>query len=194
MNGMEMEMRPPYVKWERGEVEDRDATIKAGHFVSKPIDYAHVTRAGQKDTLVKEANAFINDSFRAAKESRMPASWPEHFKQSYERWKAGNDAEVSGTPIKGWTVLSASQQAAIISAGVLSVEDLSELPDSELQRIGMGAIQFKQKAISWLAAASNIGKAAEQLAAQDVRIQELTKLVEEMKSALAASQKQTAKA
>lgn len=193
MNGMELEMRPPYVKWTREEVEDRAASIEKGHFVGKPVDYANVTRPGQKDTLVKEANTYINDCFRAAKEGRMPANWPEHFKQSYERWKLGNDAEVDGTPIKSWVVLSASQQAAVIAAGVLSVEDLAELPDSELQRIGMGAMSYKQKAIAWLTAAKDVGQAASKIAAQEAKITELSNLVQTMSEQLAALQNNAAK-
>jgi len=193
MYGMEMELRPPYIKWERGEIEDRAASDKAGHFVGKAVDYAHVTRPGQKDTLVKEAEAYIKDSFRAAKEGRMPASWPEHFKQSYERWKQGTDAVVDGTPIKGWPVLSASQQAAVLAGGVLSVEDLADLPDSELQRIGMGAGTFKQKAIAWLTAAKDVGQAAFKIAAQEAKITELSTIVQNLSEQLAAIQNNAAK-
>lgn len=193
MNGLEVEMRPPYVVWEEGEVEDRAATIEKGHYVSKRVDYALVTRPGQKDTLRKEAQTYINDCFRAAKEGRMPASWPEHFKLNYERWKAGTSAEIDGTPIKGWQILSAAQQNAIIAAGILSVEDLAQLPDSELPRIGMGAVSYKQKAIAWLGAAKDIGKAAEKMAAQDVKIAELTALTQKLSEQLSAMNKPTAK-
>jgi hypothetical protein len=190
---LEMEMRPPYVTWTEGEVEDRAKTLESGHFVGKRVDYANVTRPGQKDTLVKEANAYIADCFRAAREGRMPAAWPEHFKQSYERWKAGTDAAVDGTPIKGWPVLSAAQQSAIIAAGILSVEDLAQMSDSELPRIGMGAGSYKQKAIAWLGAAKDIGKTAEQVSAQAVKIQELETLVQRLSEQLALTQNTPAK-
>ena len=191
---MDLEMRPPYITWTEGEIEDRTKTLEAGHFVGKRIYYANVTRPGQKDTLVKEAETYISDCFRAAKEGRMPASWPEHFRQSFDRWKAGTTADVDGTPIKGWPVLSAAQQSAIISAGILSVEDLAQLPDSELQRIGIGAVSYKQKAIAWLTSAKDIGQTAEKLAAQDTEIQELKRLVQNLSEQLAIKANTTAKA
>lgn len=179
MNGMELEMRPPYIKWVREEKEDRVKTLEAGHYVGVAVDYAHVTRPGQKDTLVKEALSFIADSQEAARQQRLPQAWVEMYKQSYERWKQGTDAVVDGTPIKGWPSLSAGAQEAVIRAGILSVEDLAQLPDSELGRIGMGAQGYKQKAAAWLAAANDIGKAAERLNAQEQKIAQLEALVAE---------------
>lgn len=179
MNGMETEMRPPYIKWVREEKEDREKTKEAGHFVPAAVDYAHVTRPGQKDTLVKEAGAFIKDSQEAARQGRLPQAWVEMYKNSYERWKQGSDASVDGTPIKGWPVLGAGSQEAIIRAGIFTVEDLAQFPDAELSRIGMGAQAYKQKAISWLMAANDVGKAAEQLADQAQKISQLEAIVAE---------------
>jgi len=186
MQATDLEMRPPYIKWERQEIEDRAKTIETGHFVPKFVDYAHVTRAGQKDTLVKEAEAFIRDSEANAKQGRLPQAWVEHYRMSYDRWKKGTDADVDGTPIKGWGAIGASQQEAIIRAGVLTIEDLSQLPDSELPRIGMGAVSYKQKAIAFLATAKDVGQAAERIAAQSVKIEELSTLVQSLSEQLAA--------
>lgn len=178
MQSMEMEMRPPYITWHRVESEDRAATAEKGHYVPKFVDYAHVTRPGQKDTLVKDANDFIRDSFVQVKQQRLPAAWAELYKQSYERWKSGEEGQVDGTPIKGWSAIGAGAQEAIIRAGVLSIEDLAQMPDSQLQQIGMGAMGYKQKAIAWLAAGKDIGKVAEQIIAQEVKMKAMQETID----------------
>jgi hypothetical protein len=180
MMNPQMEMRPPYITWKVEQVEDRAASLETGHYVSRDIHYAHVTRPGQKDTLVKEANDFIKDSFDGAKSGRIPAAWAEHYKSEYERWKAGTTGDVKGTPIKGWPALGPAAQEMLIRAGVQTVEDLADYPDGSIQNLGMGAIAYKQKAVAWLMSAKDIGKTAETLAALQVKVDAQQKFIDEL--------------
>ena len=43
-----MQARPPYVQFEMRAVEDRQASIDAGHYVAKDVAYAIITPAGSR--------------------------------------------------------------------------------------------------------------------------------------------------
>lgn len=186
------ENRPPYVVFERRPVEDRNASIAAGHYVSKDVDVAIITRPGSRDTLEKDAKTWLAEIAEKARknEGGVPPTWPIAFNAAYKAFLEGEELPVSGTPIKGWPVLSPSAQKDIIAAGIRTVEDLADIPESSLPTIGTGGIAFKQKAKAWLEAAKGPGKVTEQLNAQAQQIAELTvltkKLIEENKALSAA--------
>jgi len=176
MTGVVDNSRPPYVMFERRAVEDRAASLAAGHYVSKDVDFAIITRPGSRDTLDKEAIVWLSEIREKGRMNAIPSTWFEAFNASYKAWKDGEEVPPNGTPIKGWPILSPSAQKDLIHAGIRTVEDLADMPDQELSVIGTGALSFKQKAKSWLAAAQDTGKLAEQMAALVVQITELTTL------------------
>lgn len=168
--------RPPYVAFERRAVEDRSASIAAGHYVSKDVDIAIITRPGSRDNLEKDALTWLAEIREKGRKDEIPRSWYEGFSASYKSWKDGEEAPVSGTPIKGWPVLSPAAQKDLIHAGIRTVEDLANLPDGDVGMIGTGAIAYKQKAVAWLAAANGTGKVVEQISALTTQVKELTDL------------------
>lgn len=172
--------RPPYVSWETRQVEDRNASIAAGRYVAKDVDFAVITRPGSRDSQDEVAEDWLKKIAEKARKGDVPANWHAAFKESYEFWKKGQEAPVSGTPIKGWGLLSPAAQKDLIQAGIRTVEDLAEFSDSELSQIGTGAMSYKQKAKAFLLAAQSTGKAAEQIAAQAKQIEELTELVKSL--------------
>jgi hypothetical protein len=173
--------RPPYVIWEMRPVEDRNASIAAGHIVEKDVAFAVITRPGSRDTLETVAEDWLN-KLRTNKE--LPPNWYPAFKQSFDSWQKGETAAVDGTPIKGWSVLGAGAQKTLISAGIMSVEDLANTSDQDLQNVGTGAMSFKLKAKAWLESAAGPGKAAEKAAAQDAKIADLMALAEKQAKAI----------
>lgn len=170
MNQIEEKDRPPYVRWEIRAVEDRTASLAAGAYVAKDVDYAIIMRPGSKDTVEKEARVWLNEIKAKARENMIPATWPAAFEASYKMWKEGEEMPPNGTPIKTWPPLSPAQSQMIIRAGILTVEDLANLPDSELGIIGIGGLGLKQKAQSWLQSKNSL---AEENAALKVRTAEL---------------------
>jgi len=168
--------RPPYVAYEYRAVENRDASIAAGHFVSKDVAYAIITRPGSRDTLDKEAETFLREYKEKARQGVIPQVWYDSFKASFDAWKTGEELPVDGTPIKGWQVLSPSAQKDLIRIGIRTVEDLAAYPDGDLSNIGTGAVSYKLKATAWLEAAKGPGKVAEQMAAQAIQLQQLIDL------------------
>jgi hypothetical protein len=176
------EERPPYVAWEMRSVEDRDASIKAGHEVHKEVAFAVITRPGSRDTLDKEALVWLKELKQKAKDGNVPMTWPMAFQQSFDEWLKGETGAVNGTPIKGWTAIGAAAQKTLLAAGIQTVEDLANLPDGDLQNLGTGAIGFKLKARAYLEAATGPGKLAEQMTALQVQMASLVELTKKQAS------------
>ena len=183
MNQTEEKDRPPYVQWIVRPVEDRNASIAAGAYVAKDVDFAIIMRPGSKDTVEKEARVWLNEIKAKARENTIPATWPAAFEASYKMWKDGEELPVNGTPIKLWPALSPAQVQMITRAGILTVEDLAQLPDSEVGVIGIGGLGLKQKAQSWLQSKNSL---AEENAALKTRTSELETQVAAMMAEIQA--------
>ena len=157
--------RPPYVTFEFRAEEDREASIAAGHFVSRDIAYALITPMGSKDRIERVAEDWFVKLAGDVQENRFPAEWLRAFRGAFEDWKAGRATPVSGTAIENWPPASPSQVKTLLDLKVRTVEDLSVANEETLARIGMGGRGLKQKAIDWLASAKDVGKLAEELSA-----------------------------
>lgn len=191
--------RPPYVVFEVRSVEDRNASIEAGHYVAKDVNFAIVTRPGSRDSLEIEAESWLASLKQKGSGPNpvIPPNWYKGFQAAYDEWKKGNILPAHGTPIKGWGVLSPSLQETLIRGGFLTVEDLAQAGDSELANVGTGGISLKLKAQAWLEAAANAGKSAERVTELAAKIADLTALVEKLleeNKALKAAKPATIKA
>jgi hypothetical protein len=167
------EQRPSYVVFERKGVEDRAASLAQGRYMEKNIDFAIITPIGSKDRIPREVNDWFKTLDQQAREERIPKEWPTQYRAAYEAWKRGEEIPLQGTPVKGWAVLSPAQQANVISANVLTVEDLAQINDEGIKRIGMGALELRDKAIAWLKSAAGHGVATQENAALHARIRQL---------------------
>lgn len=168
--------RPPYVVFERRAIEDRNASIASGHYCSKDIDIAIITRPGSRDNLEKEAKVWLAELREKTRQQLIPPNWYDAFNTAYESWKKGEELPENGTPIRGWPVLSPAVQKDLIALGIRTVEDLAALPDGNLGSIGTGAVSYKQKAVAWLEAAKDKGKVIEQVSALSTQVAELVAL------------------
>lgn len=171
---MEIEkQRPSYVRFERRAVEDRSATMAEGHYVAKDVDFALITPIGSKDVIPRQVDEWIKQLHQQAKEDRIPIAWVPQYEAAYAAWKRGEDVPLNGTPIKGWQMASPAMQKNITSANVLTVEDLAVCNDEALHRIGMGAVDMKQKAVAWLKAAKDTGVVAQENAGLHAKLKAL---------------------
>lgn len=141
---------PPFVRFVRVKVEDKNASKAAGRYISKEIDYAYVTPIGSKDIVKHKVTDWWPMLERNVAQGRMPREWLESFKKRYEMFCNGQELHVDGTPIKGWEMISEEQQELLINLNIVNVESLASLNDEGLSRIGMGAAQLKRKAQIWL--------------------------------------------
>ena len=168
-----MEARPPYVRFETRAVEDRTASINAGHYVGKDVDFALITPQGSKDVVEREVLLWFTHLDAECKADRFPREWLKAYKELYKDWKDGRETPLSGTPIKEWPVLRPTQVKMLLDINVRTVEDLAAANEETLSRIGMGAHDLKSKAKAWMDSAQDKGKLAEKVAALEAENNDL---------------------
>lgn len=195
----QMKERPSYVIFETRPVEDRTASLEAGHYVAKDQVFAVITPAGSKDRTDREAESWLKSLAQLVEEGRFPQEWLDSYHAKYEAYKRGQEIPENGYSIRNWPLLSPGQLDTLIKLHVLTVEDLATANEQTLNRIGMGSRALKEKAIAFLAAPTAGGKLAEQQAALTVANQQLQETVNaqqvkmtELSAALAALQAKAA--
>lgn len=185
--------RPPFVTFEAKAEEDREATIKAGHYVPKEVVYALITPQGSKDRIERQVDEWFTQLRQSVQEDRFPREWLRHYEETYRAWKEGRQLPENGVPILTWPVLSPVQVKQLIDLNIRTVEDLSNANEETIMRIGMGGRALKEKAISWLKAAASGGKITEELASLKAQLSDqkaenakLQSQVNELKAKVAA--------
>jgi hypothetical protein len=116
-------------------------TEEAGHPVFEDVPFIKIQVPGDPTTL-------IDTKLRDHHKRRFARHWA-HFQQ-YQ-----NAAPVIGTPLAEWAVVSRSQADNLRVVGVMTVEQLADLTDAQVQRIGMGGEQLRRKAQTWLKQATD---------------------------------------
>jgi len=146
----------PFIRFERRPIEDKAASVAAGHYVARDVDYALITPPYSKDVLIKKVDAWLEQLKTDVSNNRVPQSWVDAQKKAYSYFLKGQELPLEGTPIKGWGMISPAQQETLVKMHVLTVEQLAAMNDEGVRRVGIGAIELKNKAIAWL---KNIKKA-----------------------------------
>ena len=162
--------RAPYVRFEKGVVDDPQASVAAGHYVGRDVDYALVTPPYTRDVFKQEAKDFFQNMKSDAAAGRIDPEWLKKWESDYAAWQKGEEIPLVGTPIKGWLMASPAQQQACIQANILTVEDLAQANDEGVVRLGLGGQQLRTLARSALAATNDIGKVVMESAAKDQKI------------------------
>lgn len=165
MNVSIQEGRPAYVVFETHAEEDRQATLDAGHYVPKDVDYAFITPQGSKDRIPRQVQDWFANLEGEVQSGRLPEAWLASYKAKYKAWKEGSALPESGTPVVNWPAISPGQVKALQAAHLLTLEDLAVANEQAIAQLGMGGRQLKQRAIDWLAAAKDTGKVAEEISA-----------------------------
>lgn len=155
----------PYVAFESRTEEDVLESKKQGRMVWKDQHYARITPPGSRDVHYEAIPDWWGKMALEAKSGRVMPEWLDHWRAGYEKWKQGKELPVDGTPIRGWNMLSGSQQENIIACNILTVESLAVATSEAMGRLGMGALELKRRAEAWLAQQSTIEPAAMKMSA-----------------------------
>lgn len=185
--------RPAYVRFERIPVEDKQASVRDGHYVARDVDYALITPPYSKDVFKQKVDAWLADLKFQVQNDRIPQEWVDQYDRQYQAWKNGQEIPLNGTAIRGWGVISPAQQETLIRMNIMTVEDLSLINDEGIKRVGMGAIDLKNKAKAWLAQLQDKGPLTQKMAAVEAEnsllkasVETLSVNLEAMKAQLAA--------
>jgi len=161
------EERPAYVRFEMRPIEDKPASIREGRYVAKDVAFALVTPPYSKDCVEYKVEQWLANMQRNIQDGRIPDAWAKQWKAAYEAWRNGQAVPLSGTPIKGWGVISPAQEAMLIAMQCLTVEDLAAVNDEGLRRLGMGGVELRGKAKTWLESMNNHGAVTVKMAAME---------------------------
>lgn len=114
----------------------------------------------------------------------------ERWPKEYEAFKKGQEMPLDGTPLEEWNVLTKSALYELKSFGFRTIEDVSEMTEHAVQRLGMAGRPLKLKAVAYLSEADRTRiansvieaneKLQSQLADRDVKIQNLQEQVDAM--------------
>jgi len=157
------EDRPAYVRFELRAVKDNEASLKAGHYVSKDEEIVLIMPPYSKDCHENTVPRWLPQLDREVNNGRIPIKHKELWLEIYARWKKGLEPPVNGTSVKDWNAISPAQCQNLINAGCRSIEDLAQVNDEGMRRIGMGANDLKNKAKAWLQAAKDHGPLTEEV-------------------------------
>lgn len=149
--------RPAYVRFKTVTVEDKEASLRDGHWTGRDIHYALITPPYSRDIIEIKVSQWKLNMAQDVRNVRMPDEWQQNYLRQYDAWTKGLEVPLSGVPIKGWGVISPAQQEMLIRLGILTVEDMAQVNSEGLQRIGMGAVEIKNKAAAWLAQLNDKG-------------------------------------
>ena len=94
--------------------------------------------------------------------------WP----KEYAAFKSGRAAPLEGTPLREWPVsaMTAARAEELAFFNIKTVEQLSALNDAQLQNLGMGARELRERARLWLAVAKSGAAPLERLQAENERL------------------------
>jgi hypothetical protein len=146
----ELKERPAQIEFKRVGVEDQVASKREGRYMTTDVDYVTVFIPYSRDTNVFTVEQWLLNLEQYTREGRIPQDWLPNYKRLYEAWKNGQELPPDGTPIKGWGVLSPAQQENLIHYRIMTVEDAAGMGEDIMRKIGMGAMEIKNKAKTWL--------------------------------------------
>lgn len=185
------EERPAYVRFERRPVEDKVASVAQGRYVARDVDFALITPPYSKDCVEHKVDKWFAENDRKVRIGRMPKEWAKMYRDAYQLWLDGQEIPEQGTPIKGWGLISPAQQEMLIRINCRTVEDLAAINDEGMKRIGMGALELKNKAVNWLRTLKDHGPLAMQVTTLETenkllreQVGTLVKKVEQLQAAL----------
>lgn len=174
---------PAWVRFEMRGVEDREATIKNGHYTERDVEFALITPPYSKDCNEKEVTAWLSELADNLRQNRISQGWHDGYVAKYKAWKSGQEIPEDGIPIKGWTMISPAVQSNLLAINVRTVEALAKMNDEGMKRYGMGALDLKNRAIAWLKAAKNIAPVAQENAALKTEVEGLKEQVKQVMEA-----------
>ena len=140
----------------------------------KPVDYVV--------TAPKGMGKYTETPQRIVDVKRMTNGMWEIVEPHYEAWKKGNELPEDGTALAAWNGVNADQADVLKAQGVRTVEELAMVPDSLLERLGMGMRSARDAAKRWVAASDT-----RSVASQIASVQEENELLKQQMADLIAS-------
>ena len=165
-----------FVQFFKDAVKNEIKSKEAGRPIFDEHDFVRVITPGSRDTVITRVADGSDYALR--------------FHAQWARYKAGQNQDVSGTPLSQLPWMSVGQVAEFAAVGCRTVEQLVGMPDNLSQKF-MGHHQLKQRAQVYLDAAKEAAPALKlqaELEKRDLEIAELRTMIEAMSASKKAEQ------
>ena len=126
-----------YVKFFTKPKQDVKKSAEEGRPIFLELPYIEIRTPGDKKTVISRP---VRDEDK------------QKFYQQWEAFERGLDQPLDGTPLSEWPAVTRSQVEELKHFGVMTVEHLAALSDTNAQKF-MAINALRQKARDWLAAA-----------------------------------------
>lgn len=180
-----MEAKPPYVMFEYQPVEDRAESINQGRPIYKDMAFAIITPAGSKDRIPKPAEEWLTSIKQLSRQEMYPPAWVDHYSKLYELWKSGEELPETGLSVKNWPLAAPSEVKALLEVSVRTVEQVAEMNEETMTRLGMGGRRLKQRAQEFLKAAAGPGAQSAEVIALKAENEQLKTTVKDLTESVA---------
>jgi len=170
-----------YVEFYRKPILQPGKSREAGRAVYEEVDYIRIHVPGDKSCVI-ERPVSQQDVFR--------------FQERYNKWKAGQEEAVTGTPLSALPGMNPSKVEEYKFFKLVTVEQLAEANDN-LGAKFMSFQQDKQRAKAFMEVAKNnapIEKMNEELQKRDAEIENLRTMVEALQVSQSSKRKVAATA
>jgi hypothetical protein len=144
---------------------------KEGHPIFEDVVYIEIHTPGNQLNIV-------DTPIREDHKRRFPLQWA-HYQNTH-----GKDAQVVGTPVNQWPLLTAAQAETVKALGFLTVQQVAFASDDQVQKIGMhggmAPFAFRDRAKRFLEAAAGdaaLNKRDEEMNAMRKQIADLTAML-----------------
>jgi hypothetical protein len=140
----------PFIEFFIDSEEDRVKSLENGRLTMRDVDMVRVRQRGSKDYVEKPVAGWLKEMRAYSDEGHQPAEWADLYEAAYKKWKAGEDGPVKGFDLRNWGGINKAQVENLRSMGILSVEEVAEMNESTMNRIGMGSRALKNRAMEWV--------------------------------------------
>jgi hypothetical protein len=121
------------------ETEHPAKSAEAGRPVHVDVEMIEIRNPGSRDTHV----------------DKVSKQWIDKYPEQYKKWQETRRNTIEGTPLTQWPAMTPALIADLRYQQIHTVEHLALCPDSTIQKLGMGMVEWKKKAQAYLEAAKD---------------------------------------
>lgn len=161
------------VEFYRDAVQNNFKSAQEGRPIYDEKDFVRIQTPGDTKTTVVRA---VTEQDKL----RFPRSW--------DAYQKNIELAQEGTPLEEWNQISRSQTKELKHVGIATVETLAQVSDGNIQKLGPGYSQLRQRARQFLESAADDAKSTA-WAREKEALEERIRLLEEANEALKSQAK-----
>ena len=158
------------VEFYRGAIQNNIKSAEAGRPIFDEHDFVRIQTPGDTRTLI---------------ETRAIDSHKQSYPKAWDAYSRGLEVVTEGTPLAEWPPASASQIKELQYVNIRTVETLAEVSDANIQKMGPGYQQLRQRARDYIAHANDTA-ASTKADRENERLREELALMKEQMAAMRA--------